>query len=69
MKDKKTFHMSKRFHNRLFLTMILIFLGMAFSEAQSIHNLTIQDALDLAKKNNIQVKTALANLECSGTNE
>jgi outer membrane protein len=63
MKDKKPFHMNKSFHNRLSLTIILTLLGMAFSEAQSIHNLTIQDALELAKKNNIQVKTALANLE------
>ena len=55
--------MNKRFHNRLYLTIILTFLGMVFSEAQTIHNLTIQDALDLAKKNNIQIKTALTNLE------
>jgi outer membrane protein len=62
MKDKKTFQMSKRFHHKLILTTILTFLGMAFARAQSIHELTIQDALDFAKKNNIQVKTALANL-------
>ncbi len=55
--------MNKRFHNSLFLTIILFFLGLAFSQAQTVHSLTIQDALDLAKKNNIQVKTALANLE------
>lgn len=55
--------MNKRFHNRLYPTIILTFLGMVFSEAQTIHNLTIQDALDLAKKNNIQIKTALTNLE------
>ncbi len=63
MKDKKPSQMNKRFHNRLFLTIILTFLGIAFSEAQTIHSLTIQDALDLAKKNNIQIKTALTNLE------
>ncbi len=55
--------MNKKFHSRLFLAIILPFLGMTFSEAQTIHKLTIQDALDLAKKNNIQIKTALANLE------
>ena len=31
-------------------------------KAQTVHAITIQDALDLAKKNNIQVKTALTNL-------
>ena len=35
---------------------------MTFAKAQTIHSITIQDALDLAKKNNIQVKTALTNL-------
>src|ERR1700722_4113040 len=62
MKDKKTFQMSKRFHYKFILTAILILTGIAFAQAQSIHELTIQDALDLARKNNIQVKTALANL-------
>jgi outer membrane protein len=62
MKDKKTFQMSKRFHNRFFLTPFMSFMGMAFAGAQTLHELSIQDALDLAKKNNIQVKTALTNL-------
>jgi outer membrane protein len=62
MKDKKQYYMSKRFHNRLLLTMLLAILGGTFATAQTIHLLTVQDALDLAKKNNIQVKTALTNL-------
>jgi outer membrane protein len=55
--------MSRKFHSRLAITMLLAFLGMGFAQAQSVHLLTIQDALDLAKKNNIQVKTALTNLQ------
>jgi outer membrane protein len=53
--------MNKRFHRQL-LSMLPVILGTAFASAQSVHMLTVQDALDLAKKNNIQVKTALANL-------
>jgi outer membrane protein len=57
--------MSRRFHSRLVFTKLLVFLGMGFAQAQTqaVHLLTIQDALDLAKKNNIQVKTALTNLQ------
>jgi len=53
--------MSKRFHRKLLATVPII-LGVTFASAQSVHMLTVQDALDLAKKNNIQVKTAQANL-------
>jgi outer membrane protein len=55
--------MNNRFCSRLILTLIAGFLGTAFTGAQTIHPITVQDALDLAKKNNIQVKTALTNLE------
>jgi outer membrane protein len=63
MKDKKRYYMSRRFHSRRVFIMLLAFFGMEFAQAQSVHLLTIQDALDLAKKNNIQVKTALTNLQ------
>jgi|SRR5450432_3991134 len=62
MKDKKPFYMSRRLHNALGLTILTVILEMGFAHAQAIHVLTIQDALDLAKKNNIQVKTALTDL-------
>jgi len=62
MKDKKPFSMIKRFLSR-FLALILLGTGGTLGvRAQNIHAITIQDALDLAKKNNIQVKTALTNL-------
>ncbi len=54
--------MSKRFHSRFMLTILLSFLGMAFAEAQTLHALGVQDAIGLAKKNNIAVKIALTNL-------
>lgn len=62
MKDKKTFHMTKRYRNRFFLTMLMAILGVTCASAQTIHALTAQDAIALAKKNNIAVKTALTNL-------
>ena len=55
--------MSKRFYSRLFLTVLLMNGAIAFAEAQTIHSLTIQDALELAKKNNVAVKTARTNLQ------
>ncbi|HEY4934956.1 MAG TPA: TolC family protein [Puia sp.] len=54
--------MNKRFYSRMLFTMFPVMLGMTFAPAQSVHMLAVQDALDLAKKNNIQVKTAFANL-------
>lgn len=54
--------MIKRILNCAILTMFLFVSETAFVKAQTIHAITIQDALDLAKKNNIQVKTALTNL-------
>jgi outer membrane protein len=53
--------MSKRFHRQL-LVMLPFISAAIFASGQSVHMLTVQDALDLAKKNNIQVKTAQANL-------
>jgi outer membrane protein TolC len=54
--------MIKKFLSRLLITAFLYSAGTTLVAAQTIHNITIQDALDLAKKNNIQVKTALTNL-------
>ena len=53
--------MSKRFHRQLLIMLPLISVAI-FASGQSVHALTVQDALELAKKNNIQVKTAQANL-------
>jgi outer membrane protein len=53
--------MCKRLYSRLLLTLLSALFGIVFTEAQTIHPLSIQDALDLAKKNNIQVKTAITN--------
>ncbi|MDP9042161.1 MAG: hypothetical protein M3N30_09270, partial [Bacteroidota bacterium] len=54
--------MSKRILNRIYFFLLLMLMGIAFAEAQTIHSLSVQDAIGLAKKNNIQVKTALTNL-------
>ncbi len=55
--------MSTRFRSRrIFLIAAFALAGSTFMQAQTIHALTVQDALELAKKNNIQVKTALTNL-------
>ncbi len=53
--------MSKRFHRQL-LVMLPFISASVFASGQTVHMLTVQDALELAKKNNIQVKTAQANL-------
>ncbi|HCL84563.1 MAG TPA: TolC family protein [Chitinophagaceae bacterium] len=63
MKDKKPFYMNKIFCNRVFLSLFGIIGGMAFAGAQTIHTLSVQEALELAKKNNITVKTARTNLQ------
>ena len=62
MKDKKTFQMSKRFYSRLLFTSLLVIAGMVFAAAQTIHSLSVEDAIILVKKNNIQVKKALTDL-------
>lgn len=62
MNAKKTFYMIKKYLSRLLVTTLLSSAGAVIAEAQTVHAISIQDALDLAKKNNIQVKTALTNL-------
>lgn len=54
--------MNKKFNKRGFLFSLLITGGMSFTQAQTLHVVTLQDALALAKTNNIQVKTAITNL-------
>jgi outer membrane protein len=55
--------MKSKFYRRILLTLVMATGGMAISHAQTIHALTVQEALDLAKKNNIAVKTARTNLQ------
>jgi outer membrane protein TolC len=55
--------MIRKFLSRLFLSGLLLTGVMAIGEAQTIHALSVQDALELAKKNNIAVKTAKTNLQ------
>jgi len=55
--------MSRRFPNRIFITLFLILSGAAFAEAQTIHPMSAQEAIETAKKYNIQVKNSIANLE------
>jgi outer membrane protein len=62
MNVEKQFYMSKRFYNRILLFLMLTVMGVFFARAQSVHALSVQDAIGLAKKNNIAVKSALANL-------
>ncbi len=54
--------MSKRFCDRFLLTIATAIFGMAFAKAQALHSLSVDDAIALAKKNNIAVKAALTNL-------
>jgi outer membrane protein TolC len=63
MKVKKPFYMSKRFRNRLFLSVFLVNGLVTFAGAQTIHAISAQEAIEMAKKYNIQVKAAVANLE------
>jgi len=63
MKGNKLFYMNKKFLSRILLTGFLLTGGKTFVRAQTVHALTVQEALDLAKKNNISVKTARTNLQ------
>jgi outer membrane protein len=60
--DKKMFCM-KRIRNKKWLLGLLLFPAMAFAQADSAkitrHEFTIQQAVDYAKKNNLNVKNAL----------
>jgi outer membrane protein len=55
--------MKSKFYRRICLTLVIASGGIIIGHAQTIHALTVQEALDLAKKNNITVKTARTNLQ------
>ena len=65
MTDKKFRNMSLRHYRpvRTLLLLLVLILGSASLKAQEVRSLTIDDAIALAKKNNLAVKTALINLE------
>src|SRR5450432_4396072 len=54
--------MSKRFLNRVCLVSLGAIMVAASAYSQNIHTLSAEQAIELAKKNNISVKTALTNL-------
>ncbi|HZZ75045.1 MAG TPA: TolC family protein [Puia sp.] len=54
--------MSRKFLNRLYLTLLAAVIGSVSAYAQNLHSLTADQAIELAKKNNISVKAALTNL-------
>ncbi|MEJ0082887.1 MAG: TolC family protein [Puia sp.] len=54
--------MNRRFLNRICLTALAAVMGSATLYAQNIHPLTADQAIELAKKNNISVKAAITNL-------
>src|SRR5579863_1218339 len=62
MKEIKRFYMSNRLRNRLYLTMLLVLPSAFYGKTQTIHALSVQDAIALVKKNNISVKAAITNL-------
>ena len=62
MKEIKRFYMNRRFLNRVCLTALAALMGSASLYAQNIHPLTADQAIELAKKNNISVKAAITNL-------
>ena len=55
--------MKSKSHVRLLITLLLSAGVSTNALAQTVHAITVQDALDLAKKNNIAVKTAKTNLQ------
>jgi outer membrane protein len=63
MNHKKSFYMKIKLCRQIFLTLVMVTSGMAIVTAQTIHAITVEEALDLAKKNNINVKTARTNLQ------
>lgn len=54
--------MTRKFLNRVCLTVLAFVTGSASLYAQNIHSLTADQAIELAKKNNISVKAAITNL-------
>ncbi len=54
--------MNRKFLNRACLTVLTAVMGSASLYAQNIHSLTADQAIELAKKNNISVKAAITNL-------
>jgi outer membrane protein len=62
MKEIKRFYMNRKFLNRVCLTVLAFVMGSASLYAQNIHSLTADQAIELAKKNNISVKAAITNL-------
>jgi outer membrane protein len=54
--------MSIKQHHRIFFVILFSFFGLKKINAQAIHALSAQEAIELAKKNNIAVKQALTNL-------
>jgi outer membrane protein len=54
--------MTRKFLNRVCLTVLTAVMGSASLYAQNLHSLTADQAIELAKKNNISVKAALTNL-------
>ena len=56
--------MNKRFSNRKFIPMVALMLLSVYMQAQQqVHTFSIQDAIAYAKKNNVQVKNALIDLQ------
>ncbi|HEY2648870.1 MAG TPA: TolC family protein [Puia sp.] len=54
--------MSRKFHHRFYFIMALALMGISNGQAQTIHALSAEDAIELVKKNNISVKAAITNL-------
>jgi outer membrane protein len=54
--------MTRKFLNHVCLTLLAAVMGSASLYAQNIHSLTADQAIELAKKNNISVKAAITNL-------
>src|SRR5665213_1063168 len=64
MKDINQRNMSPRVYKAVALFFLLVTVaGINSLKAQEIRSLTIQEAISLAKKNNLSVKTALINLQ------
>src|SRR4249920_958664 len=55
--------MSNRFRNRILWSTLLTFGILPLAKAQTIHPMSAPEAIDMAKKYNIQVKASVANLE------
>lgn len=58
--------MNKRFRNRHIIAILALMLLATYVDGQEVHAFTVQEAIAYGKKNNVQVKNALIDLQIQG---